>query len=86
LGGDEFVIILSELKNNSDVDEIAERIIVEISRPYKIENETIEISPSIGISIFPIDGNDPDFLIRKADMAMYKSKSKGGKSFSYYSE
>ena len=85
LGGDEFVIILSELKNNSDVDEIAERIVVEISRPYKIENETIEISPSIGISIFPTDGNDPDFLIRKADMAMYKSKSKGGKSFSYYS-
>ncbi len=86
IGGDEFVIILSELKNIQDVDDISKRVIEEVSRPYKLEENIIEISPSIGISIFPEDGNEVDTLIKKADMAMYKSKSKGGKSYSYYSK
>ncbi|MEM3609624.1 MAG: diguanylate cyclase, partial [Candidatus Anstonellales archaeon] len=86
MGGDEFVIVLSDLKERRDIEEIAERIIEEISRPYKISLDVVEISPSIGISIFPEDGNDPETLIRRADIAMYKSKHKGGKSYSYYSK
>ncbi|MCX7957501.1 MAG: diguanylate cyclase [Deltaproteobacteria bacterium] len=86
MGGDEFVIVLSDLKSIRDIEEIAERIIEEISRPYLVEGNTVEISPSLGISIFPEDGNEPDTLIRKADIAMYKSKTKGGKSYSYYSK
>ncbi len=86
MGGDEFVIILSDLKNRSDIEEIVERIIAEISRPYLIKEHTIEITPSLGISMFPEDGNEVDTLLRKADMAMYKSKTKGGKTYSYYSK
>ncbi len=84
LGGDEFVIILSDLKSIADCEDIARRIIEEVSRQYVIEQKVIEISPSIGISLFPEDGNEADVLIRKADIAMYKAKSMGGKSFSYY--
>ncbi|MGB9600308.1 MAG: diguanylate cyclase domain-containing protein [Myxococcota bacterium] len=85
IGGDEFIIILSDIKSIQDIEDIANRIIEEISRPYSIDREIVEISPSLGISIFPEDGNETDTLIRKADMAMYKSKTKGGKSLSYYS-
>ncbi len=86
MGGDEFIIALSDLKNIRDIEEIAERIIEEISHPYNIEGSIVEIAPSLGISLFPEDGNEADTLIRKADIAMYKSKTRGGKSYSYYSK
>ncbi len=90
LSGDEFGIIITNLKNVEDTSKIVERIISVLEKPYKIGNKNITLTVSIGISIFPIDGKDPDTIIRNAEIAMYHAKKlskKTGKSnFEFYSE
>lgn len=77
LGGDEFVVLLSEIGDVGDAKSIAEKILAELAVPVNIAGQTITLSSSIGISLYPDDGMDPNILITLADSAMYKAKRSG---------
>ncbi|SHO50843.1 sensor domain-containing diguanylate cyclase [Desulfopila aestuarii] len=78
LGGDEFVIVLSEPQAHSP-EVVAERVLALMKKPFEIGSERIDfVSASIGISMFPTDGQDIDILLLKADSSMYRAKERGG--------
>ena len=84
-GGDEFVIVLSDIKQNSDVVYIANMILNFLSEPLTLgDKERVVISTSIGISLYPTDGDAPKQLVENADMAMYKAKQSGGNCYQFY--
>ncbi|MEX1200454.1 MAG: EAL domain-containing protein, partial [Methylophaga sp.] len=85
LGGDEFTVVLEDVTSAQYVGRIAEKILTTTSLPYMIDNIEVNISPSIGISLFPADGRDVDMLIRNADAAMYHAKNSGRNNFQFYS-
>ena len=86
LGGDEFIIVAEDFKNSSEIEFIYQRILDLFNEPFTIKGNHYSISCSIGISTFPKDGNTPEELIRKADMAMYEAKRKGKQCYYYYDE
>lgn len=77
LGGDEFVVILTRLKSLTAAELLADNIINEINRPYQIDNHNIKSGASLGVAMYPQDGNDAGELLQKADLAMYRAKSTG---------
>ena len=84
LGGDEFTVIVSELKDNSDVVRIVQEILGNMSSPFHLHTEVVEISASIGITLYPEDGADAETLIKNADQAMYAAKQQGRNRFNYF--
>ena len=84
LGGDEFTVILSELNDASSIERITVSIIKTLSQPFTIEAQEIYISASIGITLYPNDGNTVSQLLKNADQAMYRAKNLGRNRFSYY--
>ncbi len=80
LGGDEFVIILTDLPQPDDVDRIAEKILSALSRPTEVAGRDIFVTASIGVSLYPRDGDHGEILLRYADMAMYRVKEHGRNS------
>jgi diguanylate cyclase (GGDEF)-like protein/PAS domain S-box-containing protein len=86
LGGDEFTIILAELRHPEDAAGVAEKIILAVQEPITIGGTTLEISASIGISIYPEDGADPETLLRNADSAMYRAKESGRNTYQLCTE
>ena len=81
LGGDEFTIILSELRHPEDAVTVAEKIIAAVQKPISILGMPIDVSASIGIALYPVDGNDPEALLRNADSAMYRAKESGRNTY-----
>ncbi|HIE64340.1 MAG TPA: bifunctional diguanylate cyclase/phosphodiesterase [Nitrospiria bacterium] len=86
LGGDEFTILLTNFKKREEIIKVAKRIIDAISSPVVVKGREFYISGSMGIAIYPEDGDNPNALLRQADMAMYQAKNRGGNSFNFYSE
>jgi diguanylate cyclase (GGDEF)-like protein/PAS domain S-box-containing protein len=84
LGGDEFTIILPGLSGIGPATELAQKLLEVISGPVQIGEHTVYIGVSIGIAVFPDDGNDFDTLTKHADTAMYASKAKGRGMFQYF--
>ena len=84
LGGDEFTILLEDIDDVMTVNRIAKRIIDNVSRPLFLNNHELYISTSIGISVFPNDGEDVDSLLRNADSAMYYAKDEGRNNFQFF--
>ncbi len=84
LGGDEFTIILPQVENSSDVELIAEKIFESFRKPVFIEGNEVFISSSIGIAVFPEDGDDVEALQKNADSAMYSAKQEGSNRYHYY--
>ncbi len=85
-GGDEFTILLEDIESIKSVIRVAERIIESISMPMMLDCQEVHISTSIGISIFPEDGNQADEILRHADAAMYHAKSQGRNNFQFYTD
>ncbi len=77
MGGDEFLLLLPEISVVEDTTKIAEQILEAFRRPFIIDDREFHITTSIGIAIFPDDGEDVDILIRNADIAMYRAKDRG---------
>ena len=77
LGGDEFVIMVENLNTVSAIKSMGNRIINAFQLPFSIDNQECFISTSIGIAVYPSDGEDSDTLIKNADIAMYQAKEKG---------
>jgi diguanylate cyclase (GGDEF)-like protein len=73
-GGDEFVIVLPDVEDKHSVVKIAHKLGDQLSRPYVVDSNSVEISASIGIAVYPADGNCQNDLIRRADLAMYLAK------------
>jgi diguanylate cyclase (GGDEF)-like protein len=84
LGGDEFVVILPGVQSPSDVATIAETIIHAISQPHTYQDRELTVTPSIGITMWPVDGEDLSMLIKHADIAMYHAKSHGRNQYSFF--
>ena len=85
-GGDEFLILLPEIHDPANAARIAELILVELGRPCHVAGHDLIITPSIGITIWPADGEDLASLVRKADVAMYHSKAMGRNQYSFFRE
>lgn len=83
-GGDEFIIILSDADSQA-ASMVAQRIVDSLSKPFVIDQEEIYTSPSIGISIYPEDGQLADLIIKNADIAMYQAKRAGKNNYQFYS-
>jgi diguanylate cyclase (GGDEF)-like protein/PAS domain S-box-containing protein len=83
-GGDEFVILLSETTNPEDAATSANKIIRSLSGPHSIEGLDLHIDGSIGISVYPGDGEDAETLIKNADTAMYHAKEHGRNNFQFF--
>ncbi|MFZ6819106.1 EAL domain-containing protein [Undibacterium sp. Ji22W] len=77
LGGDEFVILLSDIKNSMESVQILNRILIAASRSVKVDDVVLNVSASIGVSLYPDDNVDTDSLLRHADQAMYIAKNAG---------
>ena len=84
LGGDEFVVLLEGVGAAGDVACVVKKILDSLSRPAQLEGREIAVSSSIGISLYPDDGQEADDLIRHADEAMYQAKTRGGSTFCFY--
>jgi len=77
LGGDEFVILLCDMHSSVECTQILDRILVAASRPVSVDGLHLNLTVSIGVSVFPDDNSDPDSLLRHADHAMYMAKNAG---------
>jgi len=77
LGGDEFVLLLGDLANLDELEPALARVLAAIGRPIAIDRHEASVSGSIGVTLFPLDGSDPDTLLRHADQAMYLAKQAG---------
>ena len=84
LGGDEFVVMLSGIEHSSSVAMVAEKLVASVAEPYLVGAHTLYTTPSIGIAIFPMDGNDGETLMKNADAAMYHAKSAGRNNFQFF--
>jgi len=83
LGGDEFVILLPET-NSDGAAHVAQKVIDSISAPFNMEGSELSITPSIGISLYPEDGDNAQSLLQAADTAMYRAKDSGRNQFQFY--
>lgn len=86
IGGDEFVAVIMANDHCDGVITIARRILEEISKPYTLQGQEINITASIGISQYPDDGNDSEILFKKADMALYHVKEHGRNGIQFYAD
>ena len=84
LGGDEFILLLKNIKKYANAEKAGHRLRSALSKPIRIENKLLDITASMGISIFPINGRDPDKLINNSDIAMYKAKRSGRNEFEFF--
>ncbi len=86
IGGDEFVIVLTQYNTNIELIEIVNRIQEHLARPWQIQTFPINITSSIGITLYPKDGEDFLTLMKHADIAMYEAKEKGRKGYSFFTK
>jgi diguanylate cyclase (GGDEF)-like protein len=86
VGGDEFTVIAENVAHTDDAALIARRLLDALAVPFKVADEELHVSASIGISMYPLDDIDLDGMIRHADMAMYRSKSLGRNTYSFFSD
>ncbi len=78
LGGDEFAYLIEDIKDIQDVTRISHKILVSLANPFSLDGNPIILTASIGISLFPQDGDNTEALLIKADSAMYQAKDNGG--------
>lgn len=84
VGGDEFCIVLADLAHENDVAEIIRKTLDNLSVPHRMEDQELNLSVTIGVSLFPRDAMEPEVLLKNADTAMYHAKQRGD-SYYYYS-
>lgn len=86
LGGDEFTIMLEDISGTQTVSRICERLIELVSRPLELRGQEVYTSVSIGIAIYPHDGDSVDVLLKNADVAMYHAKEHGRNNYQFFTE
>ncbi len=86
IGGDEFLVLLPQIRERAGAERVARKIMEGLRRPFSVDGYELFVGASIGISIFPDDTDSPDALIRNADVAMYHVKDKGKGSYRFYAQ
>lgn len=86
LGGDEFTILLTNISDSSEAEDVARNIRRRFQAPIKAAGKTHHLSCSIGIALFPCDGDDPDLLLKRADHALYAVKEHGRNGYMFFDE
>ena len=86
MGGDEFTVILSELSSAHDIEHICQKILSELTVPFRVEDHSLYVSASIGIAMYPGDCVEVESLLKSADQAMYASKQSGRNRYTFYSQ
>lgn len=84
IGGDEFTLVVENLEGAEDAAIVAQRVLKEFEQPFQCNGHDLDMSCSIGISVFPQDGDSRDKIIRQADTAMYSAKQAGRNTFKFY--
>ena len=85
LGGDEFTVLLTNLRDVQDASKVARRILEALARPFLVDGQEIFVTASVGIAVFPADGDSVDVLLKNSDTAMYHAKEQGRNNIQYYS-
>lgn len=85
LGGDEFVIVLDQVRTVHDVVTWCKKVLIRLNEPYNVDSYELFVSASLGIALFPDDGASADEVLKNADTAMFKAKEKGKNSYHIYS-
>lgn len=86
LGGDEFTIILDHIAKQEDTALVVEKIFTSFAKPFRLEDHEIFVTSSVGIAIYPTDGETAENLLRNADTAMYHAKEKGRNNYQFFAE
>jgi len=86
MGGDEFVVLIEEIENCEQISTVAHKLLAEAMKPVSIISQECRVTASIGISIYPKDGDDEQTLMKNADIAMYFAKEEGKNNFQFYSK
>jgi diguanylate cyclase len=84
LGGDEFLVLLPNLRSTVDAGTVAERLILAVREPIQLGSNSLVVTPSLGIAIYPQDGGDSETLLRNADLAMYFAKRRNPGTFAFF--
>jgi len=84
-GGDEFVILLDDVASEDDVAGVAQKVLQALTPPFQVDGQTLYVTASIGVSLFPNDGENASTLLRNADIAMYRAKELGKNTYQFYS-
>ena len=84
IGGDEFLIVLPEIENERSVIEVVQRIKEQLSKPIIMENERYNVTVSMGVALYPKDGEDFNTLLKNADIAMYEAKELGKNNYQFF--
>ena len=84
-GGDEFIVLLPDVERESEVEEAARRLLDVMQMPFELEGRELYVTASIGVVLFPLHGEDPQTLVRNADIAMYRAKESGRNTYEVYS-
>jgi diguanylate cyclase (GGDEF)-like protein len=85
-GGDEFVVLLSEVEQSEDAAIAARRMLRAVAEAHFIDQHDLHVTTSIGVSVYPDDGLDAETLIKNADTAMYQAKENGRRAISFSSQ
>ena len=85
-GGSEFAILMDDIDSDKHMSSLAKKLTDTLALPFKIKKQELFITASIGVSIYPNDGEDPDTLLRNADIAMYRAKELGKNNYQFYSD
>lgn len=83
-GGDEFIVLLSKIVNAQDAEAVAGKILARLTEPFQIKGKELQIGGSLGIALFPSDGEDADTLMKNSDTAMYYAKQNGRNNYQLY--
>ena len=83
-GGDEFVLVLPGLSDCAVLEQLAEQLLADVSSPILLDGLDLRVTPSLGVAVFPRDGNDCDALLRHADAALYHAKSRGRNTYRFF--
>ncbi|MEA3420002.1 MAG: EAL domain-containing protein [Campylobacterota bacterium] len=86
LGGDEFTVLIEDLKDDSEIGKVAQKLIQAVKEPIIVKSHKLYLTVSIGISIYPDDGEDAETLLKNADAAMYSAKRSGRNAYHYFSK
>jgi len=86
LGGDEFIVTITDIARGEDAAKIARRVLDCLNDPFELEQHEVVVTGSIGISLFPHDGDDVETLLKNADSAMYHAKDAGRGTYQFYSK
>ena len=85
-GGDEFVVLLSEINQPSDAGITARKILAAVTASHRFEQHDMQLTASIGLSTYPEDGQDAETLLKNADMAMYECKKRGHNNYQFFKQ